>query len=178
MSFLQYLQSRSEQTKKRITTVVIIISVLVLGSVWLSGLKSLGKEDLVPQNEQTSVQTEINHLTVESREKKGDKEYIYFRIANNTPDILNFSMISEVKLTVDNQQLLPEEITDRQGRTFVRKILSNTTAYGIMIFPAFEDSKGTLVVDNLYFENEPENLMKESMEIEFDKLQPLEELRS
>jgi hypothetical protein len=179
MSFLEYLQSRSDQTKSKIITSVVIILIIVLGSFWLFNLKGITRGDLLPSGEeQGSVLSATNRISIESMETKNDKRYLYFKIENNTSDILNFAPMDKITLNVGSELLKLENIVDRQRMPFVKKVLSNQTLYGILIFPNFEGKTGTLTFDNMYFESNQSQIFKETSTVDFSKLKPLEELRS
>ncbi|MBX4187562.1 MAG: hypothetical protein KW793_00310 [Candidatus Doudnabacteria bacterium] len=179
-NILQYLQSRSPQTKNKILFFTLSLVALALGSIWISSLKThfggLTKEDILP--EAGTVLSAENYVTVEAADEKNDKRYIYFKVENHTTDILNFPNTEQISLKVAGQEIHPEKILTRQDQSFVVKILSNTTNHGVMIFPEIEKSEGELKIDRMFFEQNPTNIFRQTIEVDFDKLDSIEELRS
>lgn len=169
----------SHAAKVRIIVGASAVSLVVLGSFWLNDTKN----NLVGMDTNSIIPTGIvlsanKHVTIESYEERGDKRYIYFKVQNNTGDILNFSQTDKITFKIDRQSLVPVSVTERQGSPFVSKVLSNTTVYGTLVFDKFEDTEGVLIFDELYFENQPSNVFQESIEVDITELKPVEELRS
>lgn len=67
-SIINYLQTRSTQTKNRIMITAVITVALVLGSIWINGitdrLGSLTQEDIMPDNGQ--VLSAVSYVTIEA----------------------------------------------------------------------------------------------------------------
>jgi hypothetical protein len=179
-SLLERLQGLSHSTKSRIVTVAVLISLLVLGGLWINdtkhNLSGIDNSTVLP--DLGNVLGATNYIAVESYEEKGGKHYIYFKVQNNTPNILNFSKIENIKFEVGNQTLTPQSVTDRQQSSFVTKVLSNSTIYGMIIFEKFDGDSGELKFNEMFFENDPNNVFRESIEVDLSKLKPVEELRS
>jgi hypothetical protein len=179
-TFLERLQGLSRAAKSRIVFSVATLALIGLGALWANDVKNnligIDKNSFLPAN--GTVLSATNYVTIESYEERGDKRYIYFKVQNNTSKILNFSKQEKVNLEIDHQTIAPDTITDRQQSVFANKILSNSVIYGTLIFSEFEGSKGTIVFDEMFFEDEPNSLFRESIEVDFKKLKPVEELRS
>lgn len=179
-NFLERLQSLHPTHKSRILVVVAIISTISFGSMWVNNIKNelvgIDTNELIPQS--GTVLSATNYVTLESTEIKNDKRYLYFKVENNTDDILNFSTPEKISMNLGDGEVQPEEIYDRQQTLFPTKILSNTTVYGTLVLPTTDGEAGTIVFDDLYFETSPDQLFKESMQIDFETLKTVEELRS
>lgn len=174
-NFLEYLQNLHPASKIKILVVAGAVAALGMSSIWLSNLQSQFGDEVVPTG---SVLSATNRVQIESTEVRDGKRYIYFKIENETQDILNFAATDKITLFVNEQETKPETVTDRQNVPFVKKILSNTTQFGTLVFPEFNDDKTLLILDGMYFETNPEQIFKETIEIDFDTLKTVEELRS
>ena len=64
----------------------------------------------------------------------------------------------------------PQQLTDRQGSAFVKKVLSRTQNFGILTFSAINSEEGTLTFDQMFFEKNPQQFFKQILDLEFDKL--------
>lgn len=135
-------------------------------------------DNSTPLLDNGTVLSATNYITIESYEEKGDKRYIYFKIQNNTPEILNFAKKENIAFQIGKESVIPESVTDRQQSSFVTKVLSNTTLYGVLVFNKLDGTKGNISFDQMFFENEPNNLFREMIEVDLNKLKPVEELRS
>jgi hypothetical protein len=178
---LNYLRSLPLETRTRVMWLIVTILVIGVGSVWVSSLKGrLGdvSTDLVVTPDSGSVLSASTYVTVEAMDKKDGKLYLYFKINNDTSDILSFSSREQITLSYKNKTVYPESMSDRQNQPFVKKVLSRTTNYGVMVFPDPDTQEAEMTFDAMYFEQRPEYTFKESSKIDFDKLNKLGELRS
>jgi hypothetical protein len=182
-NLIEYLRSRSSQTKGRIFSITVLVAALGLGYFWVNGIKYNigGFKDMgisLNPSDEGQVLSAVNHVTIESTESREGKKYLYFKAENNTSDILNFPTKENITLTVNGEGISPDAVLDRQLQPFVLKVLSNTTDYGVMVFPDFDADEGDLSVDGMYFEQVPEKVFKQDIYLDFEELKPLEELRS
>jgi hypothetical protein len=179
---INYLQTRSYQARGRMLAAVVAILVIGLGAVWVNGIKErlggLTREDLLPEEQSGSVLSAVNYVSIEAYEDKGDKRYLHFKVENDTPDILSFSTREMITLEIGEEKINPESVINRQGQPFVVKVLSHETIYGTLIFRKFEGKKGELQMDGMFFEQNQGVIFRQTMEIDFQKLKPLQELRS
>jgi hypothetical protein len=180
-SILNYLRSRSPEAKNRILTATVLVTIIILGFFWINGIKNnlggLDSEDLLPQNRAEASNT--NYVQIEAIEDKNDKTYIYFKVSNNSSDILGFPEVGGITLNKNDKNVVAEQLINRQDQIFVKKILSNTTEFGALVFSKFEHTgKGTIYFDGLYFEQTKNKPFMEAKEINFKELKPIQELRS
>ncbi len=179
---VSYLQTRSYQTKGRILAAAIAVTMIGLGTVWINNLKHKFADISTPDLNLSSLQPgqvlgASNFITLEATEVREGKRYIYFKVENNTDEILNFPSKDKISLKVGNQTLEPEAVQTRQQQPFVVKVLNKTTNFGVMVFPEFKEDKGELTIRELNLEQKNE-FSQQTIKIDFDKLNPLEELRS
>jgi hypothetical protein len=179
-SFLERLRGLSHPAKSRILVGAVIVSALAFGSLWVNETRKnlVGMDNSTPLLNEGSVLSANNYITVESYEDRGGKRYVYFKVQNNTPEILNFSKKESIKFEIGKQSSTPESVTDRQQSSFVTKVLSNTTIYGTLVFNGTDGTKGKITFDEMFFENQPNNIFRETLEVDLNKLKPVEELRS
>lgn len=157
-----------------------LISTIGFGSLWVNTVQKelvgLDTSDITVR--EGTVLSATNYVTIESIETRDDKKHLHFKVENTTSDILTFSTLEGITLAVDEKQIQPDGLFDRQQSKFTPKILSNTTVYGTLVFSSFDGEEGVLSFDNMYFETRPDATFKESLEINFELLKPVEELRS
>ncbi|MBI2607324.1 MAG: hypothetical protein HYW51_00685 [Candidatus Doudnabacteria bacterium] len=189
-SFIRNLQNKPYGARIRILWTTTIIIGIVLVAVWLATLKNnisnLGGENILGDNPlpdnnflaDQGNQAQNNYITAERTglTPAGASE-IFFKVNNPTQDILNFSPLDQIELKVGQTILTPLKLTNRQGQTFVKKILSNTENFGTLTFQQIEADNGTLIFDNLFFEQAPTNIFKETLELDFKNLSKTQELR-
>ena len=179
-NFIEYLQSRPHHTKNKIVAGVLLVTALVLSTLWFNNIEKrlagLDTENLLDQGQVLSA---TNYVSVESAENKDGKTYIHFKINNNTPDILNAPSRDKIKLLVDDRTLTPDRVLDRQQMPFVVKVLNNSTAYGTLVFEEITENNVEIRFENMYFENSPSSqAITERLNVDLDELEPVQELRS
>ena len=171
--FLSNLQNKSEQTKNRIFWSASIIATVVVATVWFGSFKreiqSISGTDL-NLNAQQSQESAPHYLKLEGAEQTNDKLAIYFSVNNDSEDILNFSTNNDIDLLIGGKKSNPVSVTNRQGDKFVEKVLSHQEQFGIATFDNIADNTGTITFDNLYFEQTPSNIFKETLELDLKKL--------
>ncbi len=176
-----YLRSRSPEAKNRIMVSVIILAVVILGALWVNNIKK-EVSALNPPGEvaDASLVSTEERIVIEGMETILGKKYIYFKVKNNTNDILNFSPIEKIQLESNRGEVLrPEKILGRQDKIFIKKVLSNSEEFGILVMPDFEQDRYIRAVfDGMFFEQQQDKVFKETLEVDFSKLTPLQELRS
>jgi len=172
------LQNKPAHIRQRLALGLTLAAGLIVGVVWLAqiGQISFSKSDL-PQFPINDALNATNRTKVEWAETTDDKIFIYFKISNETSDILNFPPAETIRLAADGQAAQPESITDRQRQPFVKKILSQTTAYGLMTFPKITSGRGELTIDEMSFENSPTTFIKEVIRINLEELSKPESTR-
>lgn len=177
--YIAELQQKPLHIRMRVlwatTAVVAVLLVALWGITLKSELNHLGGNTPAPQ---PIPQTAVKYIFVERAETTKNSFLLYFRINNDTSDILNFSKLTDIKLTANGNSINPSKITDRQGQNFVQKILSHSENFGIMIFPLNSAADGSIVFDNLYFESHPETSFKETLNLNFEELNKPQELRN
>lgn len=178
---MEYLRSREPHVKNRIVIVVVALAGIGLTSAYFNGIQkqlaSIEGQELIPNT--GTVLSATNFITVEAAEKKDGKTYIYFQVKNDTSNIMNFSSKEKISFQSNGNSVNPEKIANRQGQAFVTRILSNTQEFGTLIFPNLDSDRGTLNFENMFFESETgEKTYNQSVEVDFGKLRPVEELRS
>lgn len=181
-SFLTKLQHKPEAVRVRILWAVVLVVAAILMILWSVNLKSqfadINGDNLFTLPEEESDTLEQKFISVENAEHTDTGLKIFFKIKNPTKNILNFSKADDITLIIDNEKNAAMKLTDRQNQAFVQKILSDTENFGILFFPKTEARTGKLEFDNLFFENAPETIFKEILDLNFDKLNNQEELRN
>ena len=154
-----------------------IICGIIIIVIWILNLKNTlkstdGKSILTTQDSSkvASAETDLDLLGVESVQRSGSQVKIYFNINNQTDDILNVPSLDNITFRDNNNSAHPQQLTDRQGSAFVKKVLTHTQNFGILTFTTINDEKGTLTFDQMFFEKNPEQIFKQILDLEFDKL--------
>ena len=181
MNYINRLQNLSYKTRVRILWGTAAIAAIALIAVWSfnlrSDFKTVNTGDLLGDTA-TGAQTQNKYVKVERISTDDQGLRIYFSIENPTDEILNFSPVDAINLEFGNAGIKPLSILNRQDQPFVQKILSHTTQFGILVFGPIEAQKATLSFGNLFFENSTQASFKETLELDLDKLNKQEELRS
>jgi hypothetical protein len=175
--YINELQNKPLNVRLRILWSTTAAVAVILIAVWAVTIKSelaINPEVLA---ENANPESTMEYIEIERAEFTGTLLNLYFKASNDTTDILNFSKPESIELTANGQTINPVKIVDRQGRTFVQKILSNSENYGILIFNIADAGEGEIVFDDLYFESRPEGIFKETAELDFDKLKKEQEIR-
>jgi hypothetical protein len=186
--FIRNLQKKPYAVRLRILWSTTIIVAVVLLAVWVATIKngadSLAGQDLFTITQESDQAEEAraeesDHISVERVETtKAGAFQIFFKIKNSSNDILNFSPLEKITLEINKTNLKPLEILDRQGNPFVRKILSNTENFGTLIFTGVEGKSGTLSFEGLFLEQKPQTLFREILNLDFEELNQIQELRN
>lgn len=180
---LEYLRSRSDRTKTKIAAVAIVLTVIILGGIWMAtisnSLGGFGADDLSIDTSTPNPVSDTQHVIVEAADTKNGKTYIYFKLENPNDDILNLPKADGISIQVGNRIYNADAITNRQNQPFPVKALNQTTNYGIVTFPEFNlKGNATMTFDNMSFEHSNQSIFKEHIDVDLSKLGPIEELRS
>lgn len=182
--YIAELQKKPYATRVKIlwggTAAFAIILVIIWSLSLKSTIKNSSGQPLIPQaSELTSKdQEETDFLDVERTETTGNTLKIYFNLNNKTDDILNVSKTANIELVTNAGTFRPSKMTDRQGQTFVQKILSHTQNFGILTFSAVNDTKATLIFNEMFLEKNPNQLLKQTFELDFEKLNQDSQVRN
>jgi len=182
--YIAELQKKPYATRVKIlwgTTATFAVMLVVIWSLSLkSTIKNSSGQPLVPQNSGAADvdQKETNFLNVERTEIAGNTLKIYFNLNNQTDDILNVSKIADIELSTEAGILRPTKMVDRQGQTFVQKILSHTQNFGVLLFPTTSELEATLTFNEMFLEKNPDQLLKQSIELDFSKLNQDSQVRN
>jgi hypothetical protein len=175
-----YLQKQSYHARVRILWGTVAVVAAVLFILWIVTLKSTIKHLGTDNNTNVSgaaTQTAAAYATVERAENNQNNLKLYFYFDNPTKDILNVSQLSDIELLVNNQRLKPTKMTDRQGQPFVQKVLSHTQNFGILIFPKTDANRGELSFNAMFFEQTTQQLLTQTIKLNFKDLQKSTNLR-
>lgn len=180
--FIKRLQDKPQKTRTRILWVASCFAAIVVFTVWFTTFKNeLGKingSELAELQAQVTLESEPHYLKVTRAEFKDNNLSLYFDITNDTDDILNFSKNSEITLTANGEERKPTQITDRQNNPYVQKALSRSQTFGILKFDLSDTETGKITFDNLYFEQSPQTRFKETISLDFVKLQTTQTIRN
>src|SRR6185436_4150448 len=149
MSWIEKLQAKPYATRLRILwgTVIVVGIVLIVAFVYniKNTVTGIDAKDIIHVDQENSTPgSETNFVTIERVEQTEKVLMIYFNFNNTTNDILNISGLSDITLTSGTTQSHPTKLTDRQGDTFVQKVLSHTQNFGILTFPEVSNQKAVL----------------------------------
>lgn len=177
---ISQLRQKPYQTRIKILWTTTAVAGLLVLAVWGVSLKSeinkLDGQKLLPEiNAQQ--ENDKKFVEVERVESSGNAFNIFFRVKNDTNDILNFSRAEEVTLQARGTEISPNQISDRQNKQFVQKILSHTENFGVLVFPPLNSDSAELTFKDLYFEKSPETIFKEVLELDLDELKKDQTLR-
>lgn len=188
--FVRGLQDKPYNIRVRILWTTTIIVAIVLIAIWLStvkneianidnsGFANLDKNTDTEKSSEQTITERNTYIAVERTELDETGAFqIFFKVNNSTQDILNFSPLEQIKLEINGASLTPLQINDRQDNPFVQKILSNTENFGTLVFSQLDTDTGRLIFDELYFEQNPNEIFKESLDLDFKKLNGTWELR-
>lgn len=176
------LQNKPYNTRVKILWGTIIVVAIILFILWILGLKStigdLNKADLTRSDTaKVASATQVSVGAVE-RIESGSNLKIYFNFTNPTDDILNISRIEDISLTVRGKSVAPTGLTDRQGKPFVQKILSHTQNFGILVFPKTDLDLGQLIFNQIFFEQSPDQMLSQEIDLDLKKLEKSNKLRN
>lgn len=174
--FIGELQKKPYATRVKIlwgTTAAFALIIIVLWSINLkTTIKNSDGQPLVqaPDTINQLNQTESNFVTVERVEINNSALRIFFNLNNTTDDILNVSKLSSIQLTTEKGTTSPTKILDRQNQTFVQKVLSHTQNFGVLVFPTTDQKTATLTFNEMFLEKNPNQLLKQTLELDLAKL--------
>lgn len=174
------LQKKPYHTRVRILWGTIAVVALVLFTLWIISIKSsitgLDTQGLV-KSVNTTAATQVSFASVE-RAEAGSSIKLYFNFDNPSDDILNIPILSNITLTVKGKSMNPTQITDRQGKPFVQKVLSHEQNFGILVFPTAGADSAELTFNQMFFERSPEQILSQKIELDLKKLQKTNNLRN
>lgn len=178
--FIKRLQDKPEKTRTRILFVTSGVAAIAVFSIWLATFKhqigSINGSNTQNPSVQTSQASQPHYLSVSRAEVVANKLNVYFAASNDTNDILDFSKLNDINLNANGKNYNPTQVTDRQGQPYVSKVLSHGQNFGILTFDANAKS-GQITFDNLSFEQSPTTLFKETLDLDFDKLESTQDIR-
>ncbi|PIR97257.1 MAG: hypothetical protein COT91_02355 [Candidatus Doudnabacteria bacterium CG10_big_fil_rev_8_21_14_0_10_41_10] len=125
-------------------------------------------EDLQQQISQLQIPDDPQIITLVNYTLSINKDKLVIEFIANNPslDILNFLQdnYQNVKLTSGLTKYIPEQILTKEPENpYPKKILSNESIYGYMIFEAPLDPELSLDVTNMYFDNLPDNRFSDNL---------------
>lgn len=179
--FIKNLQNKPYETRVKILWGGVIVIGILLVFAWVFSLKStisgLDKNSSANSAPAETPTAKTQYITIERAETSAGNLRIYFKIKNPSNDILNFSKLEDIKLVAGGRELSPVKLLDRQNKPFVQKILSKTENFGMLTFLSEMPDEGKLSFDQLFFENQPQLIFKETSDLDFSQLVKTEELR-
>ncbi len=177
---LAHLQKLPLQTRIQILWISGVILATLLVALWTFSLKweirRLGQSTEILTNEQP-IKLEEKFTKIEWAEI-GPQTKIFFAVSNQTADILNFSQIDDITLTLGKNIFKPIKLIDRQNRPFPQRILSHSQIFGVLIFDLQETDSAEIVFSDLFFEKAPETIFQENLSVNLDELDQKQELRN
>ena len=179
--YVKNLQNKPIEVRNRILWVSAAVAAVVVFSIWITTFKKeVGSLSIASINTTTtSTQASAPHyLSIDAKDVVGGKLLIYFSIRNDTDDILNFSKLSDITLSVNGKTYNSSRVTDSSNNTFIVKALSHSQNFGILTFDNTEAGTAEITFDNLYFEQNPTTLFKETIPIDLNKLTTPANLRN
>jgi hypothetical protein len=183
-NFLNELQNKPYETRVRILWVTVGVIAVAIFIIWVMSVKSdISKLDTknlltIPTQSTNSNQTAVNYVNIERAEVAGQNLKLYFNFNNTTDDILNISKLTDITFNIDNQQINPTQILDRQGQTFVQKVLSHKQDFGILVFLNPHATTGTISFNQMFFEQTPDQKLTQTINIDLKQLEQLTKLRN
>lgn len=180
-NFIKNLQQKPYTTRLRILWTVVGITAVILIFVWSTSLKSIlniSKTEDGNSRKPDEIVVKNQYLAIERAETTGDLVTIYFKVSNQSSDILNFSPLESIKLVADDKELKPIKMLDRQSNPFVQKILSKTENFGSLQFSTKTFNTGILTFGELFFESQPQNIFEEQVEFDLTKILKNQEVRN
>src|SRR5688572_1354024 len=125
--YIASLQQKPLHIRMRILWGTTLVFGVLLVALWGMTLKAeLNHISGNKTDEEPVLKTAVKYILVERVQSQDDTLTLYFRVSNPTNDILNFSKIKDIRLSVNGTALEPSKFTDRQGQNFVQKILSRS----------------------------------------------------
>jgi hypothetical protein len=171
---IERLQKLPYNTRLKILWISFIVAAIGLVFLISSSIKNSIKNnsgDLIKLDKVSPLpETTTAFASVERVEQTDKNLKIYFNLNNTTNDILNVSKLSDIKLRVDDSSTAATELTDRQGKPFVQKILSQTQDFGILTFPKTEADEAELIFSGLFFESNTSNIFQQTLKLDLEKL--------
>ena len=174
--WLQKLQNQSQQTKLKVlwstVAAAAIVLVVIVSLSIKSSVKNVDGQNPFQAAGQTAGETLPNRdvVKVESIDSSAAGLKIYFNIENDTDDILNVPDATNIQLAIGGQILNPTAIDDRQSGPFVKKVLSHTQDFGVLVFAPAPANRGTLNFNQMFFEQSPNNLFQQQLDLDFQQL--------
>lgn len=184
---LEKLQKRPYQDRIKILWTVVAVCAVILLGIWIFSLKhtfsNIGNVKSLVQTQTAATnqalgESQTQFAAVERVEKTGDTLKIYFNLDNPTDDILNVSNVENITLNVSGSSLNPNQVSDRQGQPFVQKILSHTKNFGVLTFNGVNATSGKLTFDQMFLDNSPANPFKQTLNLDFNKLNDSTKVRN
>lgn len=177
--FITNIQNRPYETRVKILWGCVVIIGVGLIALWVFDIKRQNNQLNTSDFLATFKQQESEHyFAAEWAEEKNDKLYIYFKVTNNSKDILNTATLENIVYKTSAGDKAPEKILDRQQQPFVKKVLSNTENYGTLIVPMTADKTAEVVFKNIFFESSPGQIFSETLKLDIEKLKQTNPVRS
>ncbi|MEJ0021651.1 MAG: hypothetical protein WDN47_03645 [Candidatus Doudnabacteria bacterium] len=181
--FLTKLQKQPYNTRVKILWGSVVVAAIILFGLWVltlrSSIKHLDTSDLLKSPSTAGANsTKVNYAAVERVDTGSGNLKIFFNFNNTTDDILNVSSLSNISLTANGASIAPSQMTDRQGKPFVQKILSHTQNFGILVFPKIDGASAQLTFDQMFFEGSPDQILSQKLDLDLKKLGKPNNLRN
>ncbi len=184
-NFISKIQEKPYETRVRILWSTVGVAAIILVAVFVlsvkSTLKNVDGKKLIDINQSATSTNDVTttpYAAVERVERTEKVLKIYFNYHNTTDDILNISKIADITLTFEDNSIKPQAMTDRQGKTFIQKVLSKTQNFGILTFSPINTGKAVLTFDQMFFEKDPSKIFQQKLELNLDELSKPENLRN
>ena len=183
---IERLQKQPYEVRIKILWGVVAVSAVILLVIWILSLKQTFSNISGKSLVQTPTAAAVNALSesqtrfaaVERVEKTGNILKIYFNINNPSADILNVSKLENITLDANGQSIKPKGMSDRQGQAFVQKVLSHTQNFGILTFNGIDSAFGKLTFDQMFLESSPADVFKQTLNLDFKKLNDSTKVRN
>lgn len=175
-NFINRIQEKPYETRVKIMWWSVIILAIILVLLWAFNIKStinnssFSETSSGSKTESTSAPAKETYVSVERAEISGETLNIYFNINNTSNDILNAPKLSNISLTAKDTEYDAYQLTDRQGRPFVQKILSHNQNFGILAFPNVNTDSAELILDNMFFEMTPDQVFIQTIHLDLKDL--------
>ncbi|OGE73962.1 MAG: hypothetical protein A3I07_04145 [Candidatus Doudnabacteria bacterium RIFCSPLOWO2_02_FULL_42_9] len=173
---LDRLQKLPYNTRVKILWVASAIAAIGLIILFTQSIRntvenSSGENLIELNNSKTTLPNSPQEFAKVERVEQGENGLkVYFNLNNNTNDILNVSKISDISLVINDKIITAQQITDRQGKPFVQKILSKTQNFGILYFEPTNAKTAQLILSNMSLENDASNIFQQTLDLNLEEL--------
>jgi hypothetical protein len=184
-NWLNRLQNQPHQTRVKILWGTVVVLGIIIVALWIVSIKSnfndLNPTDItkLPGVTDSNISPAPSvFASVERAEATPQGLKLYMNFNNSSDDILNIPALTNIKLTADNKTYNALQLLDRQGQPFVQKILSHTQNFAVLIFPSVNADTAELVLDQMFLEQAPSQIFKQTIELDLKALKTNSNLRN